>query len=382
MQFCKRYVFRWETLVFIGSFLIFGAIVHYGMKSDLDAHYGYITPIVEGRHPVPAAFLYYLVVYIFALFQTKAIFLQVSTVFVLSSSMVAKYLVTKHVLTGYLDKAMPGNDAKSMIALFSLALLIVFSLPTNTISLGQIPPNIWHNSTTIFLMPFALLLFWVSYRNLLEPTMRGYVMITVLSVLNVLIKPSFFIVYLAVYPLLLLKLYGFKREFWLGLVPIILVSVLLLAVYYFTYESSYDGTKQGDAGVVIKPFWVWSKYSSNIAVSLVASLVFPITYMVIYFRDLLRSLFLQYALTGFVVAIVIAALFTETGTREFHGNFFWQSIVCNYILFLACVAMFIEKLSKAGFANWKNVVVLIAFILHVGSGINFLFHYMDTGRFF
>jgi len=47
----------------------------------------------------------------------------------------------------------------------SFTLLFVFSLPSVQVFtnkfyyLGQFTPNVWHNSTTIFLMPFALLLF-------------------------------------------------------------------------------------------------------------------------------------------------------------------------------------------------------------------------------
>ena len=84
--------------------------------------------------------------------------------------------------------------------------------------LGKVSPNIWHNSTTIFLMPFAILLFWKSYQVLSGTQKENTLLISMLVILNVFIKPSFFFVYVSVFPILLLFQFGISRSFFIKLI--------------------------------------------------------------------------------------------------------------------------------------------------------------------
>ncbi len=65
--------------------------------------------------------------------------------------------------------------------------------------LGKTVSNVWHNSTIIFLFPFALILFWEEYKIIYK---KGYcnkgkiLLVFILVVLNALIKPSFLFVFI------------------------------------------------------------------------------------------------------------------------------------------------------------------------------------------
>jgi hypothetical protein len=369
----KKYITPFEAVVFFASLLLFGAILHFHISTDIQRHAETIQKVANGSLLPPANFMYYLTVYTIALFNTETSFLYSSSILVLSLSVTIKFTITRTSAVQYYRHIL-RDDAISdtPIILASVLLLVVFSLPTNTIYLGQIPPNVWHNSTTIFVMPFALSLFWLSYNQLVQPTTTGAVLITILCVLNALIKPSFFFVFSVSYPLMLLRRFGLGRYRWRNLLPVVVGSIAVVVMYYLTYRLSFGNLDISESGIAIRPLSVWSHFSSNIALSLVFSLVFPIVYLGFYWKDLMKHALLQYAVVAYLISISIFALFSETGPREFHGNFFWQSVICSYILFLVTTVLFAEKVKTLGVRDWRNITILVAFTSHVIAGVLYL----------
>jgi len=339
--------------------------------------------VVSGDILPPANFLYYLVVYMVALSSTGTSPLFVSSALVLSLSVAAKFRITREICVEYYRDVLGDNAASDVIVVvWSVLLLIVFSLPISTFYLGQIPPNVWHNSTTIFVMPFALSLFWLSYKQLVEPAPRRILFIGALCVLNVFIKPSFFFVFSLSYPLMLVRRFGLGRRMWRNLWPVVVGLIMLLVLYVLIYLLSFGSARVGESGIAIRPFSVWSRYSSNIPLSLVASFAFPITYLAFYWREVSKHLLLQYSLLGSLISICIFVMLSETGPREFHGNFGWQCIICNYILFLVTTVLFAEKVNTVGLRNWKNKTILAAFLLHVLAGFLYLARALYTRYMF
>ena len=92
----------------------------------------------------------------------------------------------------------------------------------------------------------------------------------------------------------------------------------------------------------ISLFSVWSHYSPNIPLSLVASTLFPLTYVCLYWRKATKNLLFSYSSILLIVSIIIYSVFSETGPREFHGNFGWGRAICNYILFAVTLLMMVE----------------------------------------
>jgi len=378
----KLYYIYLEFIVFFSSLLFFGVILFFGINTDIQAHAGFVQQITNGSLLPPANFIYYLTIYIVALLNTDTFSLYISSTIVLSLSVTAKFTVTRLFAIKHYRNILKDNTASdAIIIIASVLLLVVFSLPTNNFYLGQIPPNVWHNSTTIFLMPFALLLFWLSYNQLVQPTTNRTFIIIILCVLNVLIKPSFFFVFSLSYPLMLAGRFGFTRYLWLNLLPVIIGSITTVVVYYLIYKLSFGNIHSVEAGIAIKPLSVWSYYSSNIALSLVFSLVFPIAYIGFYWKDLRKNVLLQYAVIMYLIAISLFALLSETGPREFHGNFFWQSVICSYILFLVITVLFAEKVKTLGMKDWKNIIILVAFMSHVIAGFLYLVKLLYIGSY-
>jgi hypothetical protein len=134
------------------------------------------------------------------------------------------------------------------------------------------------------------------------------------------------------------------------------------------------------SGIGIGLFMVWSHFSSNITISLLASILFPLAFLCIYWKDILKNLLLQYSVLAFLIAVVIFCVLIETGPRLYDGNFFWQCVVCNYILFLVVSLKFYEKIRSIGMTKWYNILILICYVIQVESGFVYLVKLFTTHR--
>src|SRR5690606_6565554 len=125
--------------------------------------------------------------------------------------------------------------------------------------IGQFSPNLWHNSTIIFLMPFALLIFKDSLHYLEGNFSKGTILrMIVLLPISMLAKPSFFFVFGPAFGIMSLKNFGLKKRFWVAITPIIsgaglLIFQILQIYFFYPYHQ--------DAGFRIDPFYVWSNWS-------------------------------------------------------------------------------------------------------------------------
>jgi hypothetical protein len=380
----NAYPFLFALLIFLISFSIFWGFYHQGILTDIKIHLDKVIGVIEGKMNLGANFLYFLILYLAAMVVgADPANLYLAAAFLLASAVSAKYLLTHKFLAKFGGGGASTSGYRSFLA---VALIFVFSIPIvkafgGYYYRGSLPPNVWHNSTTIFLMPFALLLFWQSYEQLVDPTNKRIAWLALLVVLNIVIKPSYCFVFIVAYPLFLWKRFRFSKDFWLNLIPIFVAVGLVAAQHFLIFELGLSKTGFDDASrVKIAPFKVWSSASPNIPVSLFGTLLFPIIYIFFYFKEARRDLLIQYTVFGHLVALAIYALFMETGDRQFHGNFGWQGMVTAYTLFLAVASLFIKNLTgsdtegNGGLAalSGKNKVILAFFGLHLISGLIYI----------
>jgi hypothetical protein len=135
-------------------------------------------------------------------------------------------------------------------------------------------------------------------------------------------------------------------------------------------------------GVKFNPLSVWSHYSPNILLSVLMSILFPVVYLIFFWRELFENLLLRYATLLFIVAVLIMATISETGPREFHGNFFWQAYVTNYIFFVAIAVSFVEKLFTTKPTQIRNLLILSALGLQFVAGVAYLIRFFISKSYF
>ncbi len=358
------------------ALLVFGSILRQEIGTDLQLHAGFIRDYARGDADLPSNFVLYLVIRTLALFSDEFNMLLLATALSLALSVAAKFAISFAFLRDRLAEYSALPSARLLreghLLLLCAMLLVVFSLPVRHYYLGQLPPNVWHNSTTIFLMPFALLLFWTSLRQLTHPSLGRALLITMLAALNILIKPSFFMVFAVAYPLMLLQAHGLSRRWLLELLPLAVGAAVLAVLYVFIYIRPLNVGPAGQSGITIAPFHVWSMYTWSIPLSILASLLFPIVYIALFPSEAWRSQAMRYALLCQLVGVVIAILLTETGPRERHGNFFWQGIVCAYLTFLVTAAEGSARLQERGPRDPRLWVIAAVFMTHLLAGIAYL----------
>ena len=126
-----------------------------------------------------------------------------------------------------------------------------------------------------------------------------------------------------------------------------------------------------------------------------SSIFFPLSFVVLYFHKLKTNLILKYTWSIFAVAILVFLLFVETGPRAEHGNFIWQTIMSNYLLFTVSSVLFTsialenhknlrKSISLSNYLGYfrdnaniclKDLILSIVFALHILSGVAYIYFY-------
>ena len=376
-------------IIQIGILMLIYYYFTFIIDSDITDHAMYIVNYAVAATTMPANFLYYFTVYLFSFFSSNSTVLCWVSVFVLAFATFFKYVLVKKIIVSELSTSYTNPILLSSLVSFSL--LLSFSLPSILVFKGllstySLTHNVWHNSTAIFVMPFVILLFWTSLKQLQEFQVKRLAYITLLMVIAVLIKPSFIFVYVIAYPILLLNKYKFTRIFWVNLIPIILAFLIITVEYYFIYVTS-NGEDKSSIGIdlfhIINSRYAHGNWFYILAVfisTVVSGFLFPI---VLLYRnsELCKEEMVQFALLCVVIGIIISSTLYETGDRSLHGNLSWQNVMCSFLLFLVCIVQLL-KLIASNPLGWKVYRIEISiFGLHFLSGILYFLKVLVTASY-
>lgn len=348
------------------------------IETDVQAHLIVSYKFVNEAGPLTPNFLYFILVALFAGFSKYKVLYYLSSVFIIAVALSAKFLLNY----SYFEKCTEGNGVqKNKILLFSIGILFVFCLPgadffTNkNFFLGLLAPNVWHNSTIIFLFPFAIALFFETYFFLYDSSRfnkNRVITLGVLIILNILIKPSFlFTVIPTVFFCLL-----FEKVTASKLTTVLLYGgglLLVLLQYFIIYKSQKpEGCINCSESVIIEPFAVWKYYASNIPVSFLASFLFPLAFFVLSKGQILKDRLVRFAVFNWAVGLFIYILFAESGERKFHGNFSWQMVTGNYLLFFILGFSLWNKQHVNKINKTSKIILQGLLYLHILWGLGYL----------
>lgn len=384
----------WSIIIFVIAFIVFIGIYFFSIQSDHQTHVRWTSSVVAGNRSPRPNFLYQLVIYCVSLFNKEFLPLYFSSALVLAIAVAAKFSLSHRYIGNIIAKDIPQNNpifaetTQNIVTIATIMLIFMFSLPLTVLVGGDFyltnfPPNIWRNPTTILLMPFALGLFWTSYHQLHNPTTKNLILISLLCMLNVLIKPSFFFVFCVVYPLFLLRHYGLRKTFWINIIPVLLGGIFMIVEYYLLYI--YAGLDDSDGGIAISLFTIWNHYSPSVTLSFIGSIFFPLLFFVFQPRVFLNSSLFKYTFSLFIVGVLIFCVFIETGERKYDGNFGWQYFVVNYMLYMVMTAFLIKGITQNSFddaiplseifkkADWKKRIIAYTFMLQFLLGVYYLY---------
>lgn len=255
--------------------------------------------------------------------------------------------------------------------------IFFLTLPERTY-LGYITGNVYHNPTFILLRPLAMLVFYLTFRQLYSrPSWKPIVLGAVLLALATQAKPSFTITFLPAVGLL--ALFQIKRfrslNWWYVIVTLALPAIVILAEqFYMTYLGAESDS------IIFAPFKAILQYVPNLGsvfLFILLSTLFPMLFTFFYRQQLQNEKTVLFAWLNFLVAVAIALLFTEVKNIA-HLNFWWGSMVALFILFVETIG----QAARLGVFDYRkrerlavNAVITGTLALHLVCGV---IYYMNS----
>jgi hypothetical protein len=234
------------------------------------------------------------------------------------------------------------------------------SPPGAGLYLGQVTPNVWHNPTTIFAMPFAIAVYWVAAVALTNFTFRAAIALGITMVLSLLAKPNYV---LALAPCLGLALAVEPMSNVDKIVRLFVVFIFPLAILW-TQAAVLVGPKGSTSEeMLIAPFEVWRRFSKSITLSTFVGIAFPLSVLLSYRGRFDGETGLKLAWAAFATAILEYVLLKESGERETAGNWGWGMYFADHVVFLASCAYLLRQRTDR-----RKMFCYGVFLLHVACG--------------
>lgn len=365
------------------------------ITSDFGQHIDFARRAYEGMGLWPRHVLFFALVALTSFWSASLLVWQTSAWMWLAFFVAAKFLAS--VWFGRLwvkrSQVSQGREAGWIIA-GALGLTVVFCFPQPAAYALDLwyaysfPPNTWHNSTQIAVMPIAIIVFGLSVLQLDEPgNVRRAVAIAVFAILSALAKPSFLMAWLPSYGLCTLIVWARRRSFYEFIIaasPIALAVVIVLLQYYLIYVENINNSV-----VKIGYLDAWmsrvDRTPMHFYISIFFSSLFPLVFYALHPRKIVQ---LPHILSiGMVVTSYIFAMgLSEAGDSIQAGNFMWPIITANFISYMLCIfdlvvmGRGIRNGTPRAFAMRFSCQLLL-FMGNVLWGVAYMVRLLETGHF-
>lgn len=356
--------------------------------NDIHDHAAFARDMCTGKIPYTGNFLVYMLVNIFSFFTANVTFTEISLCLLLAFAGTYRYHLSLNKINEVLKVETKTNQLYSLLLVLSMLFVFVIPIPGYFLGdyymyIGSYSPTVWHNSTILFLFPFALMLFDLSYKQLQAFDTKRNWLILLLIALNLFIKPSFFLVFICAYPIMLLVQFGLRKNFWLSILPLVAGMVILVAQYVVIYKISGPAANDSSS-VVFLPFYKNPELNEdmiNIPFAMIFSLLFPILYTTLNIKKLYKSKLFIYTLISFVFSVLIFFCISETGRRASHGNYYWQIVITAWLCFFVALLSLLKDFKTEGITT-KNTILISVFGIHVLAGIVYFIRILITGSYY
>jgi len=267
--------------------------------------------------------------------------------------------------------------------------------------MGKIFPNLWHNPSINFTIPFCITAFFSAVSYLEHYSLKSLLVFGLSCLVILLSKPSFFFCLAPIFPIFCLARYRFQTPFWMASLVILIGGSILIWEVFGLYnplemlsdaseltpsgsnEASKDASK---SGIELGFFVVWRTYTNgllSLVFSFILSFLLPLTYVICYFREAIYDLKLQFASALMSVAVFIFSFISHTGNSQQHANFSWQNIPASYLLHLVVMIGFLHILKKQNYQfQRRDIVFLGLYGLHFVSGVIYILRLVFWGEYY
>lgn len=380
-----------KNLDVIGIFALMVGIFAYIMfvikwNSDLPAHAHIAQQMLEEHRLFSTNFLMYFLINLLTFFTGAKYPMRAVLVLLLAAANTAKYAIVREAFREWTSTKTAKLASFSMLFVYIIPLMYFLKplgifLSADNMYWGYYVPNVWHNSTILCMMPFAIACYLLSVKQFKQYTDRRNKYISLFLVLSVLVKPSFFFVYVIAYPIIMLSQYGLSKTFSKSLLPLLAGGICLVYEYVTIY---YSGVNDGSSVVIdIAQLFTLDFWQSHI-LYLVVSLSLPLLFLCLYGRTIVRDPEFWFVLIMLVCGLGIMWCCRETGPRATHGNFGWQTIATMWFVYFYMLKTVInsEVSPSLQWRGYSRKAMLIIFGLHVIMGFVYLGKFLVTKSFY
>ena len=266
----------------------------------------------------------------------------------------------------------------------ALASSLVFPPPANLLAggsfryLGLLPPNVYHNSTLVGAMPFAIAALSLGLRQLRGPRHFGLdALLGLVLAAGALFKPSFAFAFVPAYGICRL-LHG-RRALGRHLLGLGLVAgpVLLVIAGQTWWIAKYPEVSIGAKSTFAfslpagwKLFMPWLPAGRALLLAL-GSFALPLLAYALR-PDWLTKPAHQLLVLSTAFAFIQFMLVHETGERATHGNFTWQVMAANHWLYWLVVLEALHWRARTKAERIKQTILVSAIGLSIASGIVYM----------
>lgn len=356
IYFIKKIDWFWSIFVFLLFFSTFLFMIKNIDTNSLDikAHNFLLSKYLElKKFPSPPGY------YFFVFIVDKIIYFKyqfvLSSIIVLSFFSWWKYFIS----LDWIKSKIKLNS--SLFYFVSVTLLFISPVFIPAIDgpfwyLGKFTSTIWHNSTLIAVFPFCLLLVKATINYFGDFESKYLFQIFGLGLIILLIKPSFMFCYIPTLSLLAVTSEKIERNLSFRLVGISIIFFILLnleKIWIFDLDPMIDKlySPEQRPGVSINPLHVHLHFSKEPLFDFLSS--FPSTILFLFFwgKSAFKDQLYRFSFLLLFFALLVYFLFAETGSREFHGNFYWQIPIALYLHYLSMLLIVFQMF----FANNKLI---------------------------
>jgi hypothetical protein len=247
------------------------------------------------------------------------------------------------------------------------------------IYLGQVSPNVWHNSTQIFALPFSLAAFVTAVGLLRVPSKSRALLFGILIFSSTLAKPNYTLALLPVLGVtLLLVMHSTSirpmRQIAIICLTFLPVTVLLVDQYMLVFGSG--GVRK--TSLVFAPLAVWGTFSASVPISIGLSIAGPLAAFLALPRKLWGDKALLLAWLVLAVSALQFALLAERfrdGTLSMDGNFAWGSYSAMFMVFVVSAISLARAYCDPSASRGRRAALFAAMFilaLHGGTGFYYL----------
>ncbi|MBR1478509.1 MAG: hypothetical protein IJ608_11190 [Lachnospiraceae bacterium] len=373
-------------------------MVHERYPSDMTAY----VAVMLGEYP-GRIFTYPL---FFRLGQAIDIFLSPNHALSISVAAMLLNSICPIVLKIFFDRFFSGRLAPffNTVLLFSLLFVsMLYDIPGISILVlpdakysGVFSANPWHNATYLVARGFAVLTFFeftalFGKLNKSDTSLSEYAAFAVLLLLSTMAKPSFTIIFLITAGLMLLTaLIAAGFENFPDILRLSLSFIPTLINLLFQYIVSFDGGAADDTGLAFSFGKIWSRFCTNIPLSIPLAMLFPIVVLICGALPCCKKyeknniLYLSYKASWllYIVSFCTAFFLYIKGSEAYDFDFSWGYQYGIFFVFLTSLFLLIER-TRAVFKDTDTRTRTLlperifcalqwsAYLLHLIYGINY-----------